>query len=857
MKKIKSYITLLGIVFYLHGYGQTYTGKVIDEENNAPIDGAFVGLLSSDSLILNYTSSEKQGDFTLKHVHGAENGFLSFSCLGYRNKVLPLKHFQNGMHITLHSENFRLEEVEVTAQRIIEKKDTLVYSVAGFAMPQDRSIADVIAKMPGLEVKQNGQIEFDGKSISKFYVEGLDLMGDRYALASNNISRKRVKEVQVLRNHQPIELLRGKAFNEQAALNIVLEEDSKYSLVGTVDAGIGANSEKLLYNNRLLGMLFGRNRQNLTIYKNDNTGCDLYQEIAPREMTANNRRTFTEIEESLIQSVTINTPGLDRSRYTFNNSHLAATNHLEKLSGNATLRTQFNYFNEQSMRNNEIETTYLFSDSANIQMDEKNKLDESHIRMDLGVNYEKNNERLYLKNNFGGTIDRLSGNSQTLWNNSERLLDSKTVRYFLKNELELMLPLSADRYWSISSFNAISQLPQQLLLCTDERQKVDYSVFNSHTFASFRHKIWRNMYAKYSLGVKGSRQMLSATIEDTESLSKQYLMKWEPYVGPSFTYQNKSFRLETDMWIKAFLWHFSQTNNSNSSVMVCPDLNLYLSYALNGTTSIYTKYKFGYQLPELRDAYQGTMFITYRNKINNSQTLKENAYHRITLGGQYSQPIQGIFFSLVSTLSLIRNHSAYATSMDTKENILSRTKVDANYTSSNYMLTSRFSKSFGFWKSLLSVNGTYLRRKDAQMNNNTLGRYYLNNYSATTSFSARPLNCFSFEWTSGWQLNRLKSYSADSRINQFKHTLKMVFPISSCWNFSIDNSLSHSDQTKESWFTDISSQYSYKRINFELLVHNLMGSSFYEQELVTSIERTYNIFTIRPRELLIKVSFTL
>ena len=117
--------------------------------------------------------------------------------------------FPSDGKIFLDSEDFRLQEVKVSAQRIEQKKDTLVYSVAGFSQPQDRSIADVIAKMPGMEVNPNGQISFNGKSINKFYIEGMDLMNDRYALASNNISKKRVKSVEVLQNHQPIEMLRG------------------------------------------------------------------------------------------------------------------------------------------------------------------------------------------------------------------------------------------------------------------------------------------------------------------------------------------------------------------------------------------------------------------------------------------------------------------------------------------------------------------------------------------------------------------------------------------------------------------------------------------------------------------------
>ena len=170
-------------------------------------------------------------------------------------------------------------------------------------------------------------ISFQGKNINKFYIEGMDLMNDRYALASNNISRKRVKAVEVLQNHQPIKLLKGKLFSEQAAINLILEDDSKMNLVGTADVGLGANADDMLYSNRLLAMLFKKKYQTLSLYKNDNTGLDLYNEVNPIRLSDLLEKRTTE-EDALISSVTTQRPDIDQNRYRFNRSHLVATNHL-------------------------------------------------------------------------------------------------------------------------------------------------------------------------------------------------------------------------------------------------------------------------------------------------------------------------------------------------------------------------------------------------------------------------------------------------------------------------------------------------------------------------------------------------
>ena len=138
---------------------------------------------------------------------------------------------KNGQTIKMQEQAIALKEVKVTPQRIREQGDTLTYSVESFKLKQDRSIADVIAKMPGLEVLPSGTIRYQGKAINKFYIEGMDLLGGKYAMASENLSADKVKSVQVYENHQPVKVLKDIKFSEQAALNLGVEFYSKKFVV--------------------------------------------------------------------------------------------------------------------------------------------------------------------------------------------------------------------------------------------------------------------------------------------------------------------------------------------------------------------------------------------------------------------------------------------------------------------------------------------------------------------------------------------------------------------------------------------------------------------------------------------------
>ena len=276
---------LLSLISTMAVAQTTYNGRVIDEKG-VPIQDVNVLLYRNQSSLVGYTFTEEDGRFQITAEKDVDPVAIGFVLQGYETKRIKIEEYRSGMDIKLQSVTFELREVNVRVERIKQKQDTLVYNVSGFKLSQDRSIADVINKMPGLAVRSDGQITFEGKPINKFYIEGLDLLGSKYAQASENISADMIKDVQVLQNHQPVRSLKGVRFSDQAALNIVLKDEMKNVWSGILNAGIGSTAQDLtqsrrefLYSARMMGMVFGRKMQNLSMYKCDNTGKDITNEI--------------------------------------------------------------------------------------------------------------------------------------------------------------------------------------------------------------------------------------------------------------------------------------------------------------------------------------------------------------------------------------------------------------------------------------------------------------------------------------------------------------------------------------------------------------------------------------------------
>ena len=127
----------------------------------------------------------------------------------------------------------------MNARAITGKKDTITYLVGKFAQVKDQSIGDVIKNMPGFEVSPEGQVSYQGKPIQKYYIEGMDLLEGRYAIANKNLPYRDVGAVEVLENHQPIKILESKVFSNGTSINLKLKKN--ITMTGTMQVGAGAS----------------------------------------------------------------------------------------------------------------------------------------------------------------------------------------------------------------------------------------------------------------------------------------------------------------------------------------------------------------------------------------------------------------------------------------------------------------------------------------------------------------------------------------------------------------------------------------------------------------------------------------
>ena len=482
MKQLLLYLILL---VSLAGRAQTFTGRVVDA-GGTPLVATSVVAKDAGGSVVAFARANADGLFTLTIPQDKMALEIEFNMMGFGKKVVQIKDFKNGQTIRLSEKAVALREVKVRPQKIRSNGDTLTYSVSAFRQGQDRSIADVIAKMPGLEVKPNGTIQYQGKAINKFYIEGMDLLGGKYAQASENLSPDKIKSVQVFENHQPVKALKDVQFSEQAALNLVLKDDAKNVWQGIVDVATGTTllgETEWLRDARVLEMVFGRHRQSISMYKTNNTGKDIEHEVA--DLSRFDKTAPT--ESGILHNISLGAPSLDAKRSKFNDTHIVATNWLFKTKKDDDLKLQFTGLYDRSRQQQERQTIYLDADSAVITEAQTARSTRSEWTGELL--YKANRENHYLSNTLKGYIDFNKSEGLSMLNGVPTPQRVEPRKRYIVDNLELINKLSDGRSYSITSLFSYSYLPSMLLVSNDSCQALNQSLLYWDVNGYFQHTI--------------------------------------------------------------------------------------------------------------------------------------------------------------------------------------------------------------------------------------------------------------------------------------------------------------------------------------------------------------------------------
>lgn len=867
------------------------SGIVIDSFQTPIVNATIVVCSSKSNSIIAYAITNKSGEFSLQfsRVTSLDSIYIQASALNYdiiRKEVLS---YTTPIEITLRSKSIFLPPVIVKNNKPLVKfsGDTLSYSVDSFKNGVDRNIGDVIKKMPGIEVNANGKISYNGRAISNFYIDGDNLLDDKYNLATNSIPPDIVDKIQVLENHQPIKVLKDASISNNVALNINLKETGRLKISGYSELTEGYSTENN-FNASLVGMIFKKKYKSINAIKANNTGVDLNDDIISHNYLDYLKRLDQEVPSSLLSAGNFAPPEFSKNRYLFNNARSLNTNTLFKSKNG--LQVKINAYVVSDKQNRDYNNSNWFF----IQNDTTKYFEIDHsvimpLNMHLQINLNDNKATKYLNNSTLVDFNNENSLSNLSINNNPLNQKYRGKSFTLSNELNILYTLKKKRIIEVFSFVSFYKNPESLELSpeinsnifnlnnpfTELRQKSNIPSLFTNNFITMRCPSIR-FFQTYKIGISGQWQDLNSNIEITQPngtiniLTDSFAnnLNWKRfklYSEATYDFILPKLQISSSFPINVQSIKYFDTNHlANYTIgkfFFNPSVNIKI---LTGSeSSISTGYSFASQVSNLEDVYKGYILKSYDLLANKGVPFWEGNMHNVSLGFNLRNTIKMFFFNILGTYSFLESNSIISTSF--YQNIQKQSSLLLNNKTKSFTLFTSISKYFKAVHSTVTLKATFRNGDANQIQEGFFLQFYNSSISYVGSINTKPFSwlnaSYSCTYTNYNSKNRLQIQpNQASQIVQQKISINFLPSNRFFISTSVDDYSLHHTQSGRDYnylFADASIVLKLFKLKSDISINllNIGNVKAFKNISLTSNNLTQYSYTIRPRMLLLKVTF--
>lgn len=220
------------------------TGVVMDTEKQVLPSAQLI--LKNGDKIIGFGMTDADGKFTIKlPATTTASTTLEARYFGYAVKTTRFEEWGDGsdIRITLRASNVELKEVVVSADALpqIIKEDTISFKTEAYRDGSEDKIEDVIAKLPGVEVNEQGDISVNGKALDRILLDGEDVFDRSYKTLSRNVPADYVEQIDVLSNYQPDQLTGDLNGTGETVMDLRLDPARKSLAFGNLNLAGGTN----------------------------------------------------------------------------------------------------------------------------------------------------------------------------------------------------------------------------------------------------------------------------------------------------------------------------------------------------------------------------------------------------------------------------------------------------------------------------------------------------------------------------------------------------------------------------------------------------------------------------------------
>lgn len=850
----------------------TISGKLNCGKENTGGISVLLHQHNNINAIIAYSISENDGSFFINCESSLDSLEITTHSINFKDTSIYISNRDQFIQLELIAELHDLSEVFVKATPINFKKDTIVYNVGTFSKENDKSIGDVINKMPGFEVMENGAINYQGKKIEKYYIEGLDLLEGKYGIANNNLAHQSVRTVEVLQNHQPIKLLDTLVFTDKTSINIRLKKN--LNLAGR--AKVGAGASPLLWDANFSPMLFNKNQQIISSYQCNNTGEDISQQLIPHY--------FSEMQnsekEELLNILPLASPKIRKNRYLDNNIHLATYNHIIKLNNDKNIKINTSYVNDYQKQEGLIQSKYyLKNDTISTFETTSNRMITDRIASD--IIYNENSRKRFLKNKLS-IIKHWDRNKGRITNNNNLISQKSDVPYTLiGNHLKWIAPIK-NKLLTIQSSLTYNESPQSLMVepgvfATILNQNNGYNQTEQHTRLnrltsknSFQITFNKNnWHLDNTLGIELEKDRLTSYInidgKKKNDLLFQNHLNWNSYtyhLSECLRYETPNLNISLNAPIKSIYNRIrdSYVSNENKLTKLITAPSLYINYKINGNLTSAIRLSKDYEFGNINNINYAYLLKNYRTLVIKDLPIDERKTYGYNAQLKYTNPIGSWFASLFFNQSKTTNNTLI--SQTVKENGSSEfsaiLKDNNNYQTSIYFKGSKLLYDLG---STIFINSMYRYNRSKILSNSFLSKLHYKTILIEPRISISKLKWMMLDYKFQYSKTTQEMSASKSTFTNQNHLANMnIFPIAHhSLGFEYEYYHSKASVENNTQFANVNYRWKPKntKMTIELKCLNLFNDDNFTSYYNSNIATVKNTIDIRPRQFIFSIDFSL
>ena len=237
-------VTVVLITSVVANAQRLVSGKVVEQDTQEAVIQATASILSGEKVVANALTN-MNGGFSIRAPHDGRYT-LKITYVGFKTYTKQInirdgKDFSAGT-ITLEPDAIMLKGATVTARasKVTLKADTFMYNASAFRTPEGSVVEELVKRLPGAEVSDDGTIKINGKEVKKILVDGKEFMTGDTKTALQNLPTNIIERIKAYDQQSDLARVSGiQDGEEETVLDFGIKKGMNKGLMANVDLGIG------------------------------------------------------------------------------------------------------------------------------------------------------------------------------------------------------------------------------------------------------------------------------------------------------------------------------------------------------------------------------------------------------------------------------------------------------------------------------------------------------------------------------------------------------------------------------------------------------------------------------------------